>query len=165
MSIWEKLFGQKAAGGGGAALSSEESEDLAAEPISRGRMDLIWFDPQTLSLLEITGGATVLTDDGGGGARDLHSTPEDIEWAKQVLVYSDKAQKAGERGDHQAAIRLYREALKLAPGGDMFLMSMGCCYANMGKPRIGIKYLQRAAEISPENQRIRKNLAGVQKLL
>jgi tetratricopeptide (TPR) repeat protein len=128
-------------------------------------MDLLWLDPQTFEILAVAGKATVLTDDGAGGAHDLQFTPEDLEWAKQVDGYAEKAQKAGQRGDQRAAIQHYRQALKLAPGCDLYLMSIGCCYANMGQTKIGIKYLERAAEISPNNARIHKNLVGARRAI
>ena len=168
MSFWKKIFGSDSVGGTGAddaRLTPEQLEELSAKPIARNRMDLLWLDPQTFELLAITGGANILTDDGAGGAHPLQCTPEDIKWAKEVAAYAEEAHKAGQRGDHTAAIRHYREALKLAPGCDNYLMSIGCCYGNMGNKKIGLKYLERAAEISPGNERIRKNLAGLRRII
>lgn len=163
MGIWDKLFGKQGAKANDTALGLEQMEELTVQPISQERMCLLGVDPQHLSLMEISlaPGILIMTDDGAGGVCELHPTPEDIQWAKKVDVHAAKAQEAGERGNHQAAIQHYREALKLAPGYDQYLMSVGCCYANMGQLRIGLKYLQRAAEISPNNERIRNNLAGV----
>ena len=44
-------------------------------------------------------------------------------------------------------------------------MSIGSCYARMGKPAEGLPYLERAAAINPNNDRIRRNPAAVRKIL
>jgi len=43
----------------------------------------------------------------------------------------------------------------------MLLMSIGSCYANMGDRETAKRYLERAAQISPHNVRIRKNLGAL----
>jgi tetratricopeptide (TPR) repeat protein len=168
MSFWQKLFGQKSGGTPGQdsqGLTREQIDELAAKPIPRNRMDLLWLDPQTFEIIAIAGGANVLTDDGAGGARALQCTPEDLKWAKEVHAIAAKAQSASERGDYRSAIQHYREALKSAPGCDLYLMSVGCGYARMGHTKIGIQYLERAAEISPDNARIRNNLVQARRAI
>ncbi len=176
MGFWARLFGKRARPAARAAASRPRSpsvpqsvpEELLAAPISRDRMDLLWMDPPALGILKITAGSshgTVMVDDDQAGVRELQVTPEDIAWAEQVNVVAEQALAAGQQGRYQEAIRLYREALRLAPGCDLYLMSIGCCYANMGQPRAGLPYLERAAQISPANARIQRNLAGVRQAL
>ncbi len=66
-----------------------------------------------------------------------------------------------ERGDQAASIHYYKEALRLASGCDLFLMSVGVSYALLYQYVKGLQYLARAAQISPSNRRIRGNLDDV----
>jgi tetratricopeptide (TPR) repeat protein len=92
-------------------------------------------------------------------------TLEDVEWATEVNVYAVKAEQAGRAGEHEQAVALYKDALNLAPGCDLYLMSIGCSYANMGELARGLRYLERADEISPGEERITRNLLGVRQAL
>ncbi len=167
MGLLSKLFGKgvatkKQSGGG-----DDFSDELRAQPMARNRMDLLWLDGPRLEVIGASIGTQnpVFVDDGAGGATQMNVTREDIEFAKELTTIVDKANAAGRLNNHGEAIRLYREALKRAPGCDMYLMSIGCSYANMGELKKGLAYLERAAEISPRNERINRNLAGVRKML
>ena len=85
----------------------------------------------------------------------------DAKWAVTVDAIAGVAVEASQRGDPRRAITYYGKALRLAPGCDLYLMSIGCCYANLGNATVGLRYLERAAEISPGRMRIRDNLASV----
>jgi tetratricopeptide (TPR) repeat protein len=76
-----------------------------------------------------------------------------------------KPDAASQDHHYAEAIRLYRQSLQQAPDCDLYLMSIGACYANMGKPARGLPYLKRAAKISPGNARIQHNLASVRQML
>lgn len=157
MGFLSKLFG-----------TGKGPDETSAEPISQGRMVLLWMDPSGLRVLKASIGkehVTSVVPDDRGGLRELQATVEDVEWAEQINRIAEKASSASNRGDYTEAIRLYREALKLAPGCDLYLMSIGCCYANIGEPRQGLKYLERAAQISPSNARIKSNLAALRNML
>lgn len=143
---------------------SSEDEDTAllqAEPISRKRMDLLWLDPPRLAQLgrslEKDKMVTVTMGD-SSNLRDHELTQEDFEWAKQIEQIVDKAYSTGQRGNYRESIQHYKEALELAPGCDLFLMSIGVGYSLLGQKAKGILYLERAAQISPGNSRIRENL-------
>lgn len=145
--------------------SSTDQEDealLTAEPISRKRMDLLWLDPPRLRMIEQGlaehGAVSVVLGD-STSQREHEITAEDIDFAKGVEQIVDKAHAAGERGDYEEAVRWYTEALRQAPGCDLFLMSIGDGYASLGQVGRGLRFLKRAAEISPGNQRIADNLA------
>lgn len=141
-----------------------ESRELKAEPIARERMDLLWTDGEQLEVLLLAAdtGSEVFMGLEQGGPKKLSVSREDVEWAISVDKVAAKAADASSRGDFEAAIRHYREALRLAPGADIYLMSIGACYANMGRPRKALPYLRRAHEISPGNPRIQKNLRALQ---
>jgi tetratricopeptide (TPR) repeat protein len=115
------------------------------------------MDPNTLGLLA---NSNTFIQEGNQLVEARFST-EDIEWAKRVNEYAVKAEQAGRVDQHQRAIDLYKDALTLAPGCDLYLMSIGCCYANLGDLRRGLRYLERAHEISPGEERIKRNLMGV----
>ena len=95
----------------------------------------------------------------------MNVTKEDIDFAMELTPIVEKANAAAQLNNHSEAIKLYHEALKRAPGCDMYLMSIGCAYANMGELQKGLVYLERAAEISPRNERINRNLSGIRAAL
>lgn len=172
MNILRNLLGKKEPSTlPSARVQSPENDDsafLQAEPISRKRMDLLWLDPPRLAqlgrplaqhkVITVTMGST------SSNVQDYEITQEDFEWAKQIEPIVDKAYSAGQRGNYNESIRYYKEALLLAPGCDLFLMSIGVCYAQVGRKAKGLRYLERAAQISPGNTRIRKNLEQVQRM-
>lgn len=162
MDFIRNLFGKKQLTDTSSAIADEDTAFLQAEPISRKRMDLLWLDPPRLAQLEqplaqhkvitITMGST------SSNVQDYEVTQEDFEWAKQIERVVDKAYLAGQRGNYKESIQHYKKALELAPGCDLFLMSIGTGYAQLGQKAKAIQYLERAAQISPGNSRIRDNL-------
>jgi len=162
MYFLRNLFGKKQPTDTSSVISDEDAAFLQAEPISRKRMDLLWLDPPRLAQLEqplaqhkvitVTMGST------SSNVQDYEITQEDFEWAKQIERIVNKAYSAGQRGNFNESIRYYKEVLHLAPGCDLFLMSIGVCYAQVGQKAKGLRYLERATKISPGNTRIRDNL-------
>lgn len=101
-----------------------------------------------------------------GGIQDQKKvTTHDIEWAEYVMGIAELAAAASQRDDYAKAIQIYKQALELAPNCDLYLMSIGCSFGNLGQPGEGLQYLEEAAAISPNNARIRNNLAGIRKML
>jgi len=140
-----------------------EPADLDAQPISTDRMDLLWLNDEGLQMLEMAVKVKVpfvLGPEGGACAapKNLVATESDVKWAKGVDSIAAKALAASSRRDFASAIKFYREALALAPGTDIYLMSIGCCFANLGYPEKALPYLERAYEIGPDRPRIAKNL-------
>lgn len=140
---------------------SEEQRDLSAAPLSSSLRQLLWMDPKVIKLC--ANSQTLVQD--GNRLLQIQYSQADVDWAEQVNVYAIKAEQASSANAIPEAIALYRKALQLAPGCDLYLMSIGCCYANMGDLRTGVKYLERAAEISPSQERIRRNLEGIRQAL
>ncbi len=143
------------------------SDELTVDPISRERMDMLWMDAEELEVLQIAveGKHEVFIGPEKGGPRKLTVTREDVEWAKSVDQIAAKAAEASSRHDFITAIKYYKEALKLAPGADIYLMSIGSLYANMQQLQEALLYLNRAHEISPNNQRVSKNLRVLEMML
>jgi tetratricopeptide (TPR) repeat protein len=138
--------------------------------LTRRQIDLLWMDRAELTALKASLGkptAAIAGANGNGGARDPKTdiAIQEIEWAERVMIIAEQAAAASERKDYTAAIRLYRKALQQAPDCDLYLMSIGACYANMGQPARGLPYLKRAAKINPNNDRIQHNLAVVRHML
>jgi tetratricopeptide (TPR) repeat protein len=157
MSIFRNLFSK----GKSTDIASDDAGFIHAEPISRKRMDLLWLDPPRLAQLErpiLEHGVISVVIGDNTNLRDHAVNLEDYQWARQVEKVVDKAFAASESDCYHDAIRYYKEALLLAPGCDLFLMSIGSCYACLGQKQKAIMYLERAAEISPGNTRIRENL-------
>jgi len=139
----------------------EDAVLLGAEPISRKRMDLLWMDPPHLAQVgaALVRNETVRVQMGfGSSVREHDIVREDYSWAKEIETIVDRAFDAGQRGDHLRSIEAYKEALRMAPGCDLFLMSVGTNYALLGQKAKAIAFLERAAAISPGNDRIRENL-------
>lgn len=165
MGFLRNLFGIK--NGDTSSSLDEDSTFLQAEPIPRKRMDLLWLDPPRLAQLgaPLTQYKVITVTMGDStNLRDHEFTLEDFEWAKQIEQIVDKAFTAGQHGNFRESIQHYQKALKLAPGCDLFLMSIGVSYAQLGQKERAIRYLQRANQISPTNVRIVENLTKVKKM-
>lgn len=165
MNFLRNLFGKTASGSSIAA--DDDGSLLEAGPIPRKRMDLLWMDPPRLAQLEQPlaqhGTVTVVIGD-SSHLREHEITLEDFQWAKRVESVVDEAFSAGQRGNREESIRHYKKALELAPGCDLFLMSIGANYAQLRQKAKAVRYLERAAQISPGNARIRDNLANAQRM-
>ena len=145
----------------------QDTTYLTAEPISRKRMALLWLDPPNLKqvgkIITEHGSATVRMGD-SANMMDYEISQDDYDWAKQIEFVVNDAFSAAQRKDYEKTIQYYKKALDLAPGCDLFLMSIGSAYAHLGQKSIAVKYLERAANISPGNQRIKDNLNNIKRM-
>jgi len=145
------------------SIIEDDSKELISKPIDRERMDLLWINPDELDVLEIAlqtkDSVPVMLGPEKGGPKELSVTKKDIKWAKSLDKISEKASTASSRGDYNKAIDYYKEALKLAPSADIYLMSLGACYGNLKQPDKALPYLLKAHDLSPNNQRISQNLS------
>jgi hypothetical protein len=157
--------------------------DLGAVPLARKHMNLLWIGPAQLEACKaVAKGAyanvaveSLASDEPTPAAVLLKTimrqisegqiTAEDIAWAIGVDAIAGEAEDAFRRGDVLDAIERYRDALQSAPGCDVYLMSMGTCYAELGALRDAVRYFERAAQISPQNAQIARNLAGARAAL
>jgi hypothetical protein len=157
--------------------------DLSAAPLARKLMNLLWIGPAQLEVLKAVAKAAyanVAVETPASAeptpAADLFKTvvrqvsegqvtAADVAWAIRVDAMAGEAEDAFRRGDVLDAIERYRDALQEAPGCDVYLMSMGTCYAELGALRDSVRYFERAARISPQNAQIARNLAGARAAL
>jgi len=135
--------------------SESQQEDeiyLTAKPISRKQMALLWLDPTNLKQLEqgiAEYGVITVTMGDSSNLVDYEISQEDYDWAKGIEKVVDEAFAAGQRNDYKRAIQCYKKALELAPGCDLFLMSIGSSYAQLGQKTMALKYLERAGQFQP----------------
>jgi len=101
---------------------------------------------------------TVVTDDETPFTILRKLPVADIEILMQSVEYSMKADKAV---DSREQMQLYRKAAELNPYNDLALMSYGCAAANDGNLREGIKWVEKALKVNPDNARARRNLQGM----
>ena len=157
--------------------------DLSCAPLPRKLMNLLWVGPEQLEILKsVAKGAysnvkvvDLGSDDSTPGADILKTiarqisegqvSADDLDWALRVDAIAGEAESAFRSGDVLVAIERYRDALQEAPGCDVYLMSMGTCYAELGALGDAVRYFERAAQISPQNARIARNLAGARAAL
>ncbi len=170
MGFWHHLLCER--GGAKQPKRTEEEtieRDLTAQPISQTRMDLLWLSESSIRLIETSIRASRkdahVVAGSSADAVSTNATLEDIAWVNEVYAAVDGATEAVGRKDFRRAIRLYREALELAPGCDQWLNSIGSCYAMMGSPAIGVRYVQRAHEVTTQKARIASNLEGIRDML
>jgi tetratricopeptide (TPR) repeat protein len=109
-------------------------------------------------------GFAPLTIGDGFVMRKHEVTYEDLLWAKQIEPLADKASAAYCSGNYKLSIAYYKKALEYAPGCDVYLMNIGNAYARLRKKKKAIKYLERAANISPDSFRIRDELRDARKI-
>lgn len=161
MSLLRDLLKNKPPSGPEDGGTDADAELLEAPPISRKRTDLLWLDPPHLAQVgqALVQHEVVRLQLGFGSRQHEHEiTREDHAWAKEIEKVVDRAFETGREGDHLRSIEAYKEALRMAPGCDLFLMSVGVCYAFLGQKTKSLQFLERAASISPDNDRIRENL-------
>lgn len=144
-----------------AHLDGTDAAYLTAAPVEHKRMLLLWLGANVLHHINRTldhqPAVGVLMGD-SHDQREWDVTRADVLWAMEVSVVAEQAHEAGKRGDFVSAIHLYKQALQQAPGCDLYLMSIGVGYHQLGERGKALDYLHRAAEISPDNARIRENL-------
>gem|GEM_PF-1770858 len=149
---------------GWSMIDGGDSELLEASPISKKLMHLLWLDDSNLhqikSALVKNEPITVVMGD-SSEQKEWEITRADMNWLDKVIPVALKAYATGQKDNYYQAINYYKQALKLAPGCDLYLMSIGSAYVMIGQKERGIRYLERAAEISPGNKRIRENLNKV----
>jgi tetratricopeptide (TPR) repeat protein len=160
--------------------ATEIEADLLAQPLSRDRLDLLLIDPDHLPVfkttLEKAAAHQLVVPPGRGHLFDLTRSVvdrmkcgtirlEDIVWALEVDKVGAKAETAAQNKQFADAICLYRQALRLAPGCDLYLMSVGSCYAGLDRFDLALRYVERAAAINPGNPRIERNLSQLKTVM
>jgi hypothetical protein len=154
--------------------------DLGAAPISRARMDLLWLAPHVMQAFAQTlrGGRRIeVTADTGSTDDDLlyarinehfrrgEIGAADLEWAMRADALAEQAQILCQQDLLTEGLGKWREALALAPCCDLYLMSVGALFGNLGMHSIAVRYLERAVQLNPQSPRIARNLQAARSYL
>jgi len=84
----------------------------------------------------------------------------EIHKLKESVEYGQKGDAAAGSSMSQAA-SMYKKAIEANPYNSLALLSHGVAVANLGNLREGIKWVEKALQVDPENERIRNNLKGM----
>ncbi len=82
----------------------------------------------------------------------------DVQWAEQVFNVAREAEVKARSRRFREALPLLKRALRMSPGHDLLLLTLGVCYAELGELGTAIRILERAHHLYPSNSRIRRNL-------
>jgi tetratricopeptide (TPR) repeat protein len=104
----------------------------------------------------------VITDDETTLALLRKLTVSDLETLSESVKHSMKADNSSNPSEQAS---LYRRAASLNPYNDLALMSYGCALANQGNLREGIKWVEKALKVNPNNERALRNLHGMRSAL
>jgi tetratricopeptide (TPR) repeat protein len=145
-------------------IDGDDREYLKVKPITKKRMYLLWLDATKLyqikQVLEKNEAVDVVMGD-SSGEKEWNITREDFNWVANIYPIAEQGYAAGQQANFVQAIHYYKQALRMAPGCDLYLMSIGSAYAQLSNKDKAIQYLKRAAQISPGNSRIRENLLRI----
>lgn len=141
--------------------SNAQLRDLAAQAAASGSCEMEVFDAEG-DIRELTDGMSIRTD-------RTHTVNVDkglLDWAVAVTDLMDRATAAGGGmfQDPQTELKLWKQAYKMAPAYPLIPMSLGVTYAEAGKVKPGIKYLEEALYLAPHSERIRDNLEAIRDL-
>ncbi len=90
-------------------------------------------------------------------------TDDDIKEAIELARLQRKATAATEAGNHRGAIRIYEQICAKAPFDSISMMSIGIHYAHLGDGPKAVRYLEKALQSDPNNQRVRRNLESIRR--
>jgi len=142
-------------------IDGPDQENLKAKPIPKKRMLLLYLDLPRLNqiarALEKDESIDVLMGD-SSEQKTWKITREDLLWLVEVGPLAEKAYQDAKNGNTIQALHGYKQALKLSPGCDLYLMNVGAAYAMLDQKEKAVAYLERAAAISPGNSRIQEAL-------
>ncbi len=88
----------------------------------------------------------------------------EIDKLKESVEYGQKGDAAAGSSMGQAA-SMYKKAIEANPYNSLALLSYGVAVANLWDLREGIKWVEKALQIDPQNERIRNNLKGMKAAL
>jgi tetratricopeptide (TPR) repeat protein len=85
----------------------------------------------------------------------------DLENLLEAVQSFIKADEPVARGDLAEAARMYRKVIDINPYHDLALMSYGTCLARQGNLREGVKWVEKAVKVNPNNERAKRNLQAM----
>jgi len=89
----------------------------------------------------------------------------DVDWALKICADLDKAKELEDRGKFEKALAKYQTILKTTGASDYILMRVGGCYANLGELHQALLHLEKAADLNPQNEQIRRLIDECRRLL
>jgi tetratricopeptide (TPR) repeat protein len=98
------------------------------------------------------------------GALLLKLDVADLERLAESLEFTREADRAA-ASDFAKAEQLYQKALQINPFDALAAMSCGVALAKQGDLRGGLKWIERAHDLDPDNERIMQNLAELKAML
>lgn len=113
------------------------------------------------SVLDARRGSGVHVDNDPSTAFVPKLSDGEITQAIALCRLNARAVAVAESGNWREAVRLYQQICAIAPFDPIAWMSLGVQYAQGGDGRSGVKYLEKALQIDPGNQRVRENLRAV----
>jgi len=84
-----------------------------------------------------------------------------------LLIKGMEASAAGDRLSNSQpllAIEKYKEAAAILDWDEIAVMSIGCIYANIGRNKEALTWLNKAYKLNPSNARVKRNLAALRSL-
>lgn len=160
----KKQFGsKKARSKNGTANSVSRSKTFGGFSDDEKRDLLEMRDTMLLDFLEKkkAGIKLPLFNSLGGKTIDLENLSEnDIQSLLTIQKLCADADRYPKR-ELLEKIKKYKKVLEYAPWDSISVMSIGVQYYKMGNMPEAIKWLRKAADMDPKNQRIKKNLLAV----
>jgi len=92
-------------------------------------------------------------------------SPEELESLECSVKALKKADALSESDQMNEAAAAYKEAFEHNPYNDLALMSYGGALANTGDVHEGIRWVEKALQVNPDNDRARRNLEGMRNLI
>lgn len=86
----------------------------------------------------------------------------------QLLIQGLEACADGDRYSSSkplAAIEKYKVAVEILYWDEIAMMSLGCVYYNIGRNHEGLKWLEKAFKLNPNNERVKRNLEAVKSMM
>lgn len=85
----------------------------------------------------------------------------DLEKVLEAAKFTIEADKAAQQRNLPEAARLFRKAIDFNLYHDLALMSYGTTIGMQGNLREGIKWVEKAIQVNPKNERARRNLQAM----
>lgn len=135
------------------------------------RRAVLALDPNFIRLRRTMQSRGVQVIDATGRLTDSQAAPGDdlicrlsereLELIQAYYGHQKAAQACDARGDCAGAIKAYQQMVNLAPWDAIAAMSIGVSYAQQKDFSQALPWLERAAQIDPQNARVQKNLHAV----
>lgn len=152
MSIFNSF---KKMGKGGQAVKGFLSPLTNKEKVAVSNLNPLIYDAV---IKEKSGQGPQVIVEGGADKLLKKLEVDDIRRLKESVELGKKGQAC--RNMTEAA-EYFGKAIEVNPYADLALMSYGCAIANTGRLREGIKWVEKAVAVNPDNVQARQNLQAM----